>query len=106
MAKLKLCAEPAFKALVEIPVAGGESVPVEFIFRHRTKSELNEWINTRSKKSDAESVIECVSGWELSDEFNAESVNTLLENYIGSALAIYKTYVNELLGARIKNSGR
>lgn len=104
MAKLVLIAAPTFKAKVPIPLAGGTPVEVEFIFKHKTKTALDEWIKTRAEKGDEESVLDMASGWELSDEFNAESIKLLLENYIGSALAIYKTYVEELLGAaRIKN---
>jgi hypothetical protein len=42
MAKLKLVANPTFRAKVGIPVAGGPEVPVEFVFKHRTKTALDE----------------------------------------------------------------
>lgn len=103
MAKLKLVAKPTFKAKVGIPVAGGDAVPVEFVFRHRTKTALDEWIKSRADKSDAESFMEMVEGWELEDEFNRESVELLLENYVGAALATYRVYIDELVQAKLKN---
>ena len=103
MAKLKLTAEPRFSAKVEIPVAGGKPVAVEFRFLHRTKSALEEFMTTREGKTDAECVMEMCDGWELDDEFNAANVESLLENYGGAALSIYKTYVEELLRAKSGN---
>lgn len=104
MAKLKLVANPTFKANVGIPVAGGEPVQVEFTFKHRTKTELETWIKSRADKSDVDSFLEMVVGWELEEAFGRESVELLLENYIGSALATYLVYVDQLLQAKIKNS--
>lgn len=104
MATLKLVANPTFKAKVGIPVAGEEGVTdVEMTFKHRTKTELAEFIETRTGKSDVESFMEMVVAWELADNFDAESVHTLLENYSGAAVATYRKYVNELMQAKVKN---
>jgi hypothetical protein len=104
MAKLKLTANPTFKAKVGIPVAGEKPVEVEMEFKHRTKSALNEFIETRAGKTDLESFLDMVVGWELTDEFNNDSVETLLENYAGAGLATFETYINQLVQARTKNS--
>jgi hypothetical protein len=103
MAKLQLVANPIFRAKVGIPVAGGEAVPVEFVFKHRTKTALEEWIKQRIDKSDPDSFMEMVEGWDLEDAFNKENVTTLLENYIGTALATYRTYVDQLVQNKLKN---
>ena len=103
MAKLKLVANPTFKAKVAVPVAGGPDVPVEFVFKHRTKTALDAWIGSRADKGDAESFMEMIEGWDLEDVFSRESVDTLLENYIGTALATYRVYVDELVKAKVKN---
>ncbi len=103
MAKLKLVANPTFRAKVGIPVAGGAEVPVEFVFKHRTKTALDEWIKSRSDKGDIDSFMEMVEGWDLEDPFNRENVETLLENYIGTALATYRVYVDQLIQSKLKN---
>ena len=104
MAKLKLTSDPTFKALVQIPIAGGEPVPIEMEFRHRTKTALDEWIKSREGKSDVDSFLDMIVSWPgLEDEFNKANVELLLENRIGTALATYRTYVEELVGARTKN---
>jgi hypothetical protein len=103
MAKLSLTANPSFKAKAGIPVAGGKSVDVEFVFRHRTKSQLDEFIKTRAEKSDADSLMDMATGWDLEDEFNQESVALLLENYIGAAVSVYRAYIDELVANRSKN---
>ena len=103
MAKLSLVANPTFKAKVGVPVAGGESIDTVFTFKHRTKDDLDEFIKTRADKSDAESFLDMVSGWDLQDEFTPENVETLLQNYIGTGLAAFRVYIDELIGAREKN---
>lgn len=103
MTKLKLVANPTFKAKVGIPVAGGEVVEVEMTFKHRTKSALDEFIKSRDKKTDTESFLEMVEAWDLEDAFTRESVDLLLENYIGAALATYRTYIDQLLQHKVKN---
>lgn len=103
MTKLVLKANPTFQASVGIPIAGGTSVPVLMTFKHRTRTALKEFIDTRADKTDTESFFDMVCGWELSDEFNEANVNELLENYIGAGLATYRTYVDELTKAREKN---
>lgn len=106
-AKLKLVAEPTFRAKVGIPRAGAEPVEVEFEFRHRTKSELDEFIKSRDGKSDIDSFLDMVIGWPgIEEEFNRANAEILLENRIGVALATYRTYVEELIGNRVKNSAR
>ncbi|MBI4291326.1 MAG: hypothetical protein HY661_07605 [Betaproteobacteria bacterium] len=101
--KLKLIANPTFKATVGIPIAGGDPVQIEFTFKHRTKSALDEFVKSRADKGDAESFMAMVEGWELEDEFNAENVELLLQNYAGSALATYRVYIEQLIQARLGN---
>jgi len=103
MAKLALKANPTFLAKVGIPVAGGASVDVLFTFKHRTKTELVEFVSTRQDKSDQETFLEMVTGWDLEDAFTPENVKELLENYIGAALAVYEAYKTELIKAKAGN---
>lgn len=103
MAKLSLKAAPTFKAKVGIPVAGGKAEPVEFTFKHRTKSALDEFIQSRTDKTDVDSLLDMVEAWDLADEFNRENVELLLENYAGAAVAAYRVYIDELIQAKAKN---
>lgn len=103
MAKLTLVASPTFKCKVAIPVAGGPSVDVEFVFKHRTKDALDELIKTRAEQSDADTVMAVIAGWDLEDSFDRTAVELLLQNYIGASLAIYREYVDQLVQAKAKN---
>lgn len=103
MAKLSINAAPTFKAKVGIPVAGGESVEVEHTFKHRTKDELDEFVASRIDKTDAETYLEMVSGWDFAEEFSEESVKAMLQNHIGAGVAAYKVYIDELVKAKVKN---
>jgi len=103
MAKLKLVADPTFKGVVSIPVAGAEPVNVEFTFKHRTKPALDEFVKSREGKTDTESVLDTVIGWELSDEFTPENVGLLCDNYAGAGLAIFRAYIDQLIAGKAKN---
>jgi hypothetical protein len=103
MAKLSIVAAPTFKAPVSIPVAGSTPIDVEFTFKHRTKDELAAFLSSREGRSDAEALLEMASGWDFCEALTPESVETMLQNYIGAAVAIYKKYIEELSQAKVKN---
>lgn len=103
MSKLKLVPDATFKATVQIPVAGGESVPVLFTFKHRSKADLETFIDTLDKRTDEESILAMAEGWDLEDKFGEDTVKLLVQNYIGAALEIYFTYRDQLTKARTKN---
>lgn len=103
MGKLALVAAPTFVAKVGIPVAGGPPVDVAMTFRHRTKKQLEEFTTSRADKTDTESFMAMVAAWELEDPFTEDSVDLLLQNYIGAAVATYAAYLRELVEGRAKN---
>lgn len=100
---LSLLAAPTFTAPVGIPVAGGDPVVVPMTFKHRTRDELDAFVESRKGKTDAETFTDMVVGWGLEDAFTPENIATLLQNRIGTALAAYHIYVEELTKAREKN---
>jgi hypothetical protein len=103
VSKLKLVASPTFTAKVGIPVAGGDPADVVMTFRHRTKSQLDEWVKESGSRSDILTFKDMVIGWDLEDAFNDDSITLLLENYMGAALATFQVYVDELVKAKAKN---
>jgi len=103
MSKLKLAVDPTFKGIVQIPVAGGKPVPVELVFKHRTKDDLKKWIDKRKGTDDTESFLDMVVGWELEDKFDKKHVELLLQNYAGAGLAAFKAYLEQLIQGRLGN---
>lgn len=103
MGKLALKADPTFKALVGIPVAGSNAVDVELIFRHRTKSEFTKFTETLKNAADVEAFMAMVTGWELDAEFGEASVKELLENYAGAGIAAYQVYRDEIIKVKLGN---
>lgn len=103
MAKLKLQPEPTFKARVAISQAGGNDVFVEFTFKHRTKDELDAFVEASRGRDDQVTIMEACTGWELTDPWTRESIDLLVANYISSGAAIFHTYIDELTKVRIKN---
>jgi len=103
MAKIKLEADPTFKAKVPVPIPGAGFADVEFTFKHRTRKAAQAWIESITEQTDAQIVMDAASGWELDDTFTAENVERLCENYAGAGLAVFEVYVKELRGARTKN---
>lgn len=103
MAKLALTAAPTFKANVLIPVPGKKPVPVEFVFKGRTKKDFQEFIEGLRDREDVDVILDIAIGWELEDAFVRESIEQLLNTYIGAARAVIETYINELTAARLGN---
>jgi hypothetical protein len=101
--KLILTANPTFKVKVAIPVAGGSPVDVEFTFKHRTRDAFKDFLEKLRDRDDVEVIADIASGWDLDDAFDADSVEQLTQNYLGSARAIIETYINELTNAKLGN---
>jgi hypothetical protein len=106
MAKVKLSLNPSptFSANVNIPVAGGAPVPVQFTFKHRTRDALREFLDKLKDRDDVDVVLDIASGWDLEDPFGKKSVEQMVQNYIGSAKAVIDTYLTELTAQRLGNS--
>lgn len=103
MAKYKIQPAPTFTVPVPFPVPGQPSKDVALTFKHRTKSELEEFDKSRAGRNDVESFMAMVVGWELDEEFTEANVGLLLENAIGVAVATYLVYVDELVKHKAKN---
>lgn len=103
MAKIKLVADPTFKAKVPVPIPGAGSTDVEFTFKHRTRDAVSVWVEESKELNEADTIQSLATGWELDDAFNAENIEQLCQSYSGAGLAIVETYFNELRGARSKN---
>lgn len=103
--KFNLSAVPTFKAVVDIPVPGGKAEKVEFIFKHRTRDDFKKFIDKLEGREDVDVILDIASGWDLEDAFDADSLEELTQNYIGSARAIIEVYITELAnsGQRTKN---
>lgn len=102
-AKFNLSASPTFKAKVTIPVAGGKPAEIEVTFKHRTRDAFKEFVENLTDREDVDVILDIASGWDLDDAFDADSLEELTQNHIGSARAIIETYIGELTSARTKN---
>ena len=96
-------APETFRAKVTIPVPGGAEVSFVGVFRHRSRTELHEWVQAKGR-TDEQTIMDCLAGWEGVDaEFNAASVALLLEQYHAAPRVIVEAYVDELMQARLGN---
>lgn len=102
-AKLKLVADPTFKASVDIPVPGGSSVPVVFEFKHRTREALADFLKTVDTLTHDAAVMAVANGWDLDEPFNEKNVAALVQNYLGASNAICNAYLRELTQAKLGN---
>lgn len=109
---LVLQPKPTFKAVVSFPIPGGVEGKLTVIFRHKGKKELKAFFeglgaaeaSDDAVKTDADALMELIEGWEGVDEkFSKENLETLLDSYPTSALALYETYRQEMLEGRVKN---
>lgn len=108
--KLSLSANPTFKAVVGIPVPGVTATsPVEFVFKHRTRTALKTWRESIDLDADGvtvEHIMDMASGWDLDDAFGAEAIGAMLEEYPASGIVILVRYMQEMTDARLGNSAR
>ena len=96
--KLQLTANPTFKAPVPIPVPGGKITNVEFTFKHRNKTQMQEFLEALKDQDDVDLIMSMASGWELDEPFDAENVGQMVSEYVGSAIAVLETYIAESTG--------
>lgn len=106
MAKLNLVPNPTFDAKVGICPAGDDATPmfVTMTFRHRKKADFIAWLNSRDGKSDVESFMDMVVGWNIDDlPFTKENVEALVENFAGAARSVLDVYTAQLVKAKLGN---
>lgn len=101
----KLDPSPTFKIKVKIPVPGDKSAALEVEFRHKTKKELQRYLEEAAGgRDDVQALDEIIVGWSgLEEAYSKDVLARLLDNYPGSAGAILGTYAKELGDARLGN---
>lgn len=100
--RFKLQPDPTFRKKVELPVPGGSTAPVEFVFKYRDRTELKAFLDG-PERSDTDAILEMCAGWDLADAFNRESVDVLVRNFIPAPALIWEAYLGELTRTREKN---
>lgn len=102
---LKLALNPTFWAEVKVSIPGEKKQqPIKIKFTHRTYDQYKKFIETLDGKSDVEIFLDIAQDWEGIDApFNKENVETLLQNYHGLCLEVFKVYGEEYTKARVKN---
>lgn len=116
MASFKIAQNATFKAEVEIPRVGFDSIKVEFEFKYRDRKELSKYHDKWNKERDAliaesmkdgvtweeatEAQVklevgqlkEIVVGWGFEDEFGEDSLTELALTCVGAPAAILNAY--------------
>lgn len=126
MAKLVLGSAPkTFKSKVNFDLIGGGKAEIEFDFKYKTRSQYALLIDSTEaepkekikkeeelKTSDVYKmvdekvclfILEIAEGWDLSDEFNAENVAKMLDEFPMSKTPIIEKYRDAILDGRLKN---
>ena len=105
MSKLKLAHAPTFKTEVKIPTPAGEPVAVEFEFVWLSRKAMVEFADDcdREDLSDADLVLKITKSWGFEDEFNAENMAYLLDEYPSAGVEIFSAFYKAYNGAREKN---
>lgn len=105
MSKLKLAHAATFKTEVKIPVPAGEPVAVEFEFVWVNRKAMDEFADDCDRKDriDADLVLKITKSWGFEDEFNAENMAYLLDEYPYSGGEIISAFYQAYSAAREKN---
>lgn len=94
--KFTLSVAPTFKTKVKIPIPGAQAAEIEFTFNHQTRDEFKDFGDNLTGREDMDVLKEILCGWGLDDAFNDENLDTLVQNYPGSARAIIFGFINEI----------
>lgn len=101
---LKISPSPTFTAPVRIHVPGGEDVSVQFVFAHKGRAALQEYMDRARSVPDLDALSEIVTGWSGVDaEFSRDNLGALLDSYPSAAVAILEGYITEIGRAAAKN---
>jgi hypothetical protein len=100
--------KPTFKVDVSIPTTDGDAI-IEFEFKHKGVKALKAFYDSLSDgdtvRNDVDALGELVAGWAKVDtKFSSEALEQLLDNYPGSAKAIFEAYNKGLVEGKRKNS--
>lgn len=103
----KIQPNPTFKVDVTIPRPDGDGV-IKFEFKHKGRKDLKAYFDSLGEgdnvRPDLDAILELVAGWSGVDvPFSQEALDQLLDNYAGSAGAIFSAYNKGLLEGRQKN---
>lgn len=106
MPTISLKAPAEFWGKAKIPVHGSKPVEVDLLFVHMGREALGEFVK-QSDRTDLQTVQAIVRGWKPEQfdgaEFGEDSLKSLCDQYMGSALAIYEAWLLELTQARRGN---
>lgn len=103
MGKFVLKVDPTFKATVKIPIPGGPDQGLDFTFKHRSRSQIKEFLETAPDRSDVENIMQMATAWDVVEPFNEEQIKFLCENFTSAPGLIFEKYLDELTKAREKN---
>lgn len=102
--------KPIFKMTVDIPTTNGPQ-PIKFEFKHMGRKALKAFFASlgegETAREDKDALMDLVAGWDGVDaKFDAEALDTLLDNYPGAARAIFDGYNKGLFEGGQKNSSK
>ena len=103
MAKLTLKPDATCRHIVKIPVPGAEPADVEFEFKARGRKAMKEFTEKHKDGWTADTVLDCVQGWDLEEVFDRQNVEILLDSYPMAVFAVVNGYVEEVFNAREGN---
>ena len=112
----KINPNPTFAATLALVVPGGGVQPLDVVFRHKGRRELDEFVKRPSKAaeqgaplSDAEYLAEVVARLDVCDDqgqplpYTDDVLAQLLEAYPSAGRQIFDGYLAALTEARAKN---
>jgi hypothetical protein len=103
VAKISVASVPhAFKGKVKVPHPDG-ALELQLVFKHRTRKQLEAWC-AETERSDIDTVLSCVEGWENVEEpFERGVVEKFLDDYHAAGGAIVDAYIDQLVRGRRGN---
>lgn len=102
----QIVAQPTFAATVDVPVPGGGTLPLELVFKHKTREAALEFMQRPAAEgaTDGSVLDEIVAGWSNVEEpYSPDNMTVLCGNFAGAPEVILERYFTELGVLRRKN---
>jgi bacterioferritin (cytochrome b1) len=102
----KIIPNPTFVGIAKIAAPGGEVLDLRIVFKHRTVTQLQEFLAEAAKneRSDVDGLLEIVEGWEEVDApFSREALAQILDNYHDVVTPVMNAFFEAIRGAKEGN---
>lgn len=96
--------DPTFPGTATIQRAGKAPAAITFTCKYRERAEFKAFVDNLNGRENVDVIMDIASGWDLADPFDKANITKLCDRFVSAPKAILNMYMDEITGARAKNS--